>query len=201
MTALITLTVKSTHFYLLDCRGGKLLVDAGWELAQFTAQLKAFKVPLADIRYVMFTHHHPDHAGLVQNIKNLSGARLIIQPSQVPYLENLRALYAKKGAAFEPIRVEKNDLVGPARAALRAIGISGEIFATPGHSDDSFSLLLDSGEAFIGDLTAPELAGEESAALIRASWQTLLDHGARVFYHSHTAPIPAERIRTALKNM
>jgi endoribonuclease LACTB2 len=197
MSSLLTLTVNSTHFYLIDCLGGKLLVDAGWELAQFTGQMKAYKIPINQIRYVMFTHHHPDHAGLVQNIKNLSGARLIIHQKQIPFLENLRGYYARKGG-YEPIRVEKNDLVSPNRAALQSIGVLGEIFETPGHSEDSISLLLDSGEAFIGDLTAPELAGEDSAEQVYASWKKLLAQGAQVFYHSHTGPIPAERIREAL---
>ena len=31
---MLTLTVNSTHFYLVDCRGGMLLFDAGWELAR-----------------------------------------------------------------------------------------------------------------------------------------------------------------------
>ena len=197
MNTPIILTVKSTHFYLLHCSGGLLLVDAGWELAQFTAQMKAFKIPMTEIRFVMFTHHHPDHAGLVQNIKNLSGARLIIQQKQVPYLENLRGYYAKKGG-YEPIRVEPNDLVSPSRAVLHSLGIHGEMIETPGHSDDSISLLLDSGEAFIGDLTSPELISEENADLVTGSWQKLLAGGAQIFYHSHTPPIPAERIRKLL---
>jgi glyoxylase-like metal-dependent hydrolase (beta-lactamase superfamily II) len=197
MSPPIILTVNSTHFYLLPCAGGLLLVDAGWELGQFTAQMKALKIPLSAIRWVMFTHHHPDHAGLVQNIKNLSGARLLICRVQIPYLENLRAYYAKKGG-YEPLRVEKNDLLDPDRAALRAIGVAGEILETPGHSPDSISLLLEGGAAFIGDLPAPEFAAEESAPLVRASWQKLLAGGAQVFYHSHTPPFPAARIRSAL---
>jgi ribonuclease/clavin/mitogillin len=97
MENLITLTVNSTHFYLIDLPTGKLLIDAGWGLAQFTHQMRAYKIPFSDIRYVMFTHHHPDHAGLVQDIKNLSGARLIIHEQQIPYLKDLRDYYAKKG--------------------------------------------------------------------------------------------------------
>ena len=59
MDNLLTLTINSTHFYLIDCQRGKLLVDAGWELAQFTSQMKAFKISFNQIRYVMFTHARP----------------------------------------------------------------------------------------------------------------------------------------------
>jgi glyoxylase-like metal-dependent hydrolase (beta-lactamase superfamily II) len=197
MENLIRLTVKSTHFYLVDCLGGKLLVDAGWELPAFTAQLKQYRVPVSAIRYVMFTHHHPDHAGLVQDIRNLSGAKLIIHEKQIPYLENLRAFYAKKGG-YTPIRVEKTDLISPSRSALRAIGIQGQIVETPGHSDDSISLALDNHSAFIGDLTSPDFVEPENESTIRKSWRKLLDLGVETFYHSHTDPIPAERIRRSL---
>lgn len=197
MHPLITLTVNSTHFFLIDCHGGKLLVDAGWGLAQFTSQLKAQRVPVNSIRYVMFTHHHPDHAGLVQNIKDLSGARLIIHEKQIPFLENLRT-YAEKKGGYTPIRVEKTDLINPSRADLKSIGVYGEIIETPGHSDDSISLALDNGAAFIGDLTAPEMASPENEIVLRESWKRLLDHGAQWFYHSHTDPFPAERIIKSL---
>lgn len=193
MDPLITLTINSTHFYLISCQDGKLLVDAGWGLGQFTSQLKNYQVPVKSIRYILFTHHHPDHASLVQDIKDLSSARLIIHEKQIPYLENLRGYFEKKGG-YTPIRVETTDLVSPTREMLKSIGIHGEILETPGHSDDSISLLLDNGEAFIGDLTAPDMVSPENERVVRESWKTLLEHGARRFYHSHTDPFPSERI-------
>ena len=193
----LTLTVNSTHYFLVDCQGGKLLVDAGWDLARFTSRLKAYKIPFSAIRYVMFTHHHPDHASLVQNVKQLSGAKLIIHARQIPFLADLGRYYEKKGG-YEPIRVEKADLISPDRAALASVGIQGEIVETPGHSDDSVSLVLDSGAAFIGDLPWPEYAAPENASAVLESWGKLVSRGAKVFYHSHTAPIPVERIKALL---
>jgi len=197
MTAPLALTVKSTHFYLVGCTGGSLLIDAGWEMAQFAAQMKAYKIPWTQIRWIMFTHHHPDHAGLVQEIRELSGARLIIHEKQIPYLDTLRAFMEKKGP-YKPIRVEKTDLISPDRAALAAIGVNGEIVRTPGHSDDSISLVLDSGDAFIGDLHTPDYADEESYPVVLESWKKLRDLGTRTCYHSHTPPFPFDRVRVAL---
>ena len=69
------------------------------------------------------------------------------------------------------------------RALLERIGIPGEILHTPGHSDDSVSLLLDDGSVFTGDL-APEafLEEEEIAA---ASWRLLRERGATRVYPAH----------------
>jgi glyoxylase-like metal-dependent hydrolase (beta-lactamase superfamily II) len=192
---LVTLTVNSTHFFLIECQGGRLLLDAGWGLAQFKAQLKAYKIPISEIRYVMFTHTHPDHAGLIQDIKNASGAKLIIHEKQIPFLKELQAFIDRKGG-YQPIRVEKTDLISPTRQVLQSIGIKGEIVETPGHSDDHISLVLDSGEAFTGDLPLPDFARPEAYDQVCASWKALIARDARVFYPSHTGPVPVERVQS-----
>ncbi len=197
MENILTLTVRSTHFFLIDTGKGKLLVDAGWDWNEFSAQLKTYRVQVADIRYILFTHNHPDHAGLVQQIKELSGAKLLIHARQIPYLPELAAYAAKKGGIL-PVRVDKNDLISPSRQDLARIGIAGEIVETPGHSEDSISLVLDSGKAFIGDLALPGLVSEEQSAQTCASWKTLLGLRASTFFHSHTDPFPAERAREML---
>ncbi len=40
-------------------------------------------------------------------------------------------------------------------------GVRGEILKTPGHSDDSVSLVLDSGMVFVGDLHRPNFVMNE----------------------------------------
>ncbi len=42
-------------------------------------------------------HTHPDHAGIAQVIKALSGARLIVHQRQIPYFKDLITLFARKG--------------------------------------------------------------------------------------------------------
>ena len=69
------------------------------------------------------------------------------------------------------------------RALLERLGIGGEIVATPGHSDDSVSLLLDDGSVFTGDLTP--LVGDAQEERARASWRLLWEKGARQIYPGH----------------
>ncbi len=206
MTNLVTITIKSTHYYLLDCLGGRLLVDTGWagSLAQFTAELKRYQIPLAGIRYVMITHHHPDHAGLTQEIKNASGARLVIHEKQIPFLKDLAAFYQDQSkGAYVPIRIEKNDIILPPsnRAVLKSIGLTGEALETPGHGDDSISLVLDGDLACTGDLTPPFLAGEENAAILRDSWARVLALDPQMIYPAHGNPVPAEQMRVWMGGM
>ncbi len=197
MPNLVTITLNSTHLYLLDCLGGRLLVDTGWagSLVKFTNELKRYKINLSEIRYVMITHSHPDHAGLTQEIKDASGAKLIIHEKQIPFLEELEEFHQKKGG-YVPIRVEKCDfiLIPSNRAVWESIGIPGESLETPGHSDDSISLVLDGSMAFTGDLTPPFPGNEENEAVIRDSWARVLARKPQVIYPAHGNPFPAERI-------
>ncbi len=203
MQPLLTLTYDSTHYYLIDVPGGKLLVDAGMpgSLPKFKAQLKTYQIDFPAIRYVMFTHTHPDHAGIIQEIKNASGAKLIIHEIQVAHLPELDAFAEKKGIrGYTSIRIEKGDIVlrTPNHSVLSGLGVPGEVIETPGHSPDSVSLVLDSGIAFTGDHPPFPFMDPERDALWSESWKKLIDSGAQVFYPAHADPISVERIKQIL---
>jgi glyoxylase-like metal-dependent hydrolase (beta-lactamase superfamily II) len=193
MENIVTVTVKSTHFYLIDFGKGKLLFDAGWAelLPRFNAELKNAGVRYAEIKYVILSHHHPDHAGLIQAVKRLSGARLLIHEKQIPYLPALAEFY-RNSREFEPIVVTNNDLISPSRSTLATLGIQGELISTPGHSPDSVSLVLKSGMAFIGDLHLPSMVGEDDLAETQASWQKLTGLKVKTVYPAHGNPFQLE---------
>jgi endoribonuclease LACTB2 len=71
------------------------------------------------------------------------------------------------------------------------LGFAGEIITTPGHSDDSVSLILDDGNAFVGDLTFPGFATDEDRALVMSSWQKIGELHARHIYSGHS-PLPPD---------
>ncbi|HVO43190.1 MAG TPA: hypothetical protein VMT34_11230, partial [Aggregatilineales bacterium] len=109
---------------------------------------------------------------------------LILLENQVPAVPVLRT-YMKPQNHYVEI-----DLSGAAavtitdsRAFLARLGIHGEIIATPGHSDDSITLVLDEGAAFVGDLTHP-LAVAGDATLLR-SWEKVRSLGVKTIYPGH----------------
>jgi ribonuclease/clavin/mitogillin len=203
LESLVTITIRSTHYYLIDALGGKLMVDAGWAgtLPELRSQLRRYAIDLAQIRYIMITHHHPDHAGLTQEIKQACGARLIIHEKQIPFLEELRAFYAGKGI-YVPIQINAQDMLlqDANRRALNEIGVQGEIITTPGHSDDSVSLVLDSGRAFIGDLHHPDFVLDEARQATCQSWKKLLNLNANIIYPAHGNPFHMGDVRGSLVN-
>jgi len=71
------------------------------------------------------------------------------------------------------------------RPLLATLGIAGELIHTAGHSDDSVSLLLDTGAVFIEDLTDPQLIGPEDGDVVIASWRTLRERVAKTVHGGH----------------
>jgi ribonuclease/clavin/mitogillin len=196
----VNLAYQSINHYLVDCRDGKLLLDPGWNatITQLSHALRRIGSQPKDVKYVMATHFHPDHAGLVQEVKLSFGSRLIIHERQIPYLADLELFYARKGGGgngvYVPIAVWSDDVVVTSqggRKALDVLGIGGQIVETPGHSEDSVSLLLDDGSAFVGDLHLPDQVDGEMVAPIRESWRKLLSLGMRTAYRAHGGPNPA----------
>ena len=69
--------------------------------------------------------------------------------------------------------------------ARRRIGIDGEIISTPGHSDDSVTLVLDEGSAFTGDLTNPTVAEDTPDTPLTRSWDRLRAMRVTLIYPGH----------------
>lgn len=201
MENVVRLVDRGTFTYLVRLAPDWLMVDAGWpgSLPVVQRQLRAYRIGLGEIKWVLITHTHPDHAGLAQTLKQAAGARLLLHACQIAHLPELAAFLARKGG-YDPIRVEPGDVVlsGDTRPQLARLGMAGEVVATPGHSADSVSLALDSGLAFTGDLPMPAFAPEAAAAQVRASWEALLARGARQFHPSHAEPFAAEAVHAAL---
>jgi endoribonuclease LACTB2 len=177
----------STNYWVVSAGRSRLLVDLGYPgtMGSMQARLKQMDIPLKEIRYALATHYHIDHAGLAQELK-LAGVPLLmldIQVSAIPLMKQ----FTKPHDNYVDISLDGNVIISTpeSRTLLIQIGIPGEILPTPGHSDDSVSLLLDDGSVFTGDLTPLELAWGEGAEVVAASWHLLQERGAKRVYPGH----------------
>jgi ribonuclease/clavin/mitogillin len=152
-----------------------LLIDVGWPgtLPKLINIFRRKRVALKDIKYLLITHYHLDHAGLAQELK-LKGIRLIVLENQLSFIPKLRT-YIKPSNPYLEITLNDNLNLSfkDSRAFLQRLGIEGEIIHTPGHSDDSVSLILDEGIAFTGDLPGLAWAGEDSIHQVELGWKSL----------------------------
>lgn len=184
---IVNVGYRSTNFWVVSAGHSRLLVDLGWPGmgAKLFAEIERKNIPLKEIRYGFATHYHIDHAGAAQDLKN-KGMTLIVTPEQIDAVPAMTQ-WIKPDMNYTKIVTTDNRVVAldDSRAFLASIGLAGELVHTPGHSDDSVSLLLDSGEVFTGDLTPPFLATEDQAETIARSWRALADRGARTIYAGH----------------
>ena len=191
---IVNVGYRSTNFWVVSAGRSRLLVDLGWPgmLGALLANLKRKDIPLEEIRNGVATHYHIDHAGCAQELKQ-RGMRLIVTPEQVDAIPAMKQ-WTKPCDNYVDIAADGN-LVLPtseSRALLATLGIAGEIVHTPGHSDDSVSLVLDNGAAFTGDLTLESMIALEDAKVVAQSWQQLRDRGVTTIYGGHGAPHPLE---------
>lgn len=184
---IVNVGYDSTNYYLIGSGKSRLLVDCGWPgtLPKLLANLRRIGVALPHIGFALATHYHPDHAGIMQQLM-ASGIKLLVLEQQLPGIPLLQS-YLKPGVPF--VDIDLSEVVrlseSSSRAFLSNMGIAGVIVATPGHSADSVSLVLDTGAAFTGDLTLPAACTEEAREAVVRSWHTIQSLGAKTVYPGH----------------
>jgi glyoxylase-like metal-dependent hydrolase (beta-lactamase superfamily II) len=184
---IVNVGYMSTNYWVISAGRSRILVDLGYPgtMGKMRSRLKQLDIPLGEIRYALATHYHIDHAGLGQELK-LAGVKLLVLDNQIPAIPLMKQ-FTKPQDHYVEITLEGNLVITPdeSRDLLKGIGIPGEILVTPGHSDDSVSLLLDDGSVFTGDLTPLEGAWGEAGEVVKASWKRLWERGARKVYPAH----------------
>ena len=237
---LIPLKLSVTNCFLISTVSQYILLDTGyavdWEL--FCRRLGQAGVSFSQLSHIILTHHHDDHAGLLNNIvkenpdirivmsqwakellvkgendnthpKGIINRRIKILLSLKRYkiMFTLRKYIDKKSnLRFPPYKVRQNDILISGEARLKDIGIAldGSLIATPGHTVDSISVLLDDGVALVGDAAANMLqfAGTKYCVIglsdldeYYRSWQKIMTRGAKRIFPAHGKPFPAQRLK------
>ncbi|MDQ3704561.1 MAG: MBL fold metallo-hydrolase [Chloroflexota bacterium] len=184
---IVNVGYDSTNYYVIADTLPRLLVDVGWPgtLPKLRHACERMGVSLPEVKHLLVTHYHPDHAGLVQELKR-TGTKLIVADIQVAAIPLLRT-YMKPQHNYVDIDPSGNIVLvlEESRAFLASVGIRGEIISTPGHSDDSITLVLDDGAAFTGDPTPLMAAPDNEESVIRESWEKIRALGAKTIYPGH----------------
>ncbi len=205
--------------YLFPTLAGYLLVDTGYEGggADFLRQLSRKKIDPNELQWVFLTHAHGDHAGYLNEVLRGTRARVLLHPLALERLRsgrnseeggcpNFRAILAcrtinrRKWDVFPALPRELENRFIPLEGARRRdlesnLGVT--FLDTPGHTADSMSLLTEDGSLFCGDAAmAGPLSSNytsiwmEDPEEYRASWETMLDSGARMVYPGHGGAFP-----------
>ena len=180
----------NTNTFFIRGTAGNLLVDTDYAgtLPLFYKEIKRQNISLKDITYILATHYHPDHIGLVSELMK-QGVKLLLVDAQREYVGFSDEIFAReKHLEVEPIRKEEATVITceESRVFLRTLGIDGEIISTTSHSEDSVSLILDEGTCIVGDLEPLEYLGayEENEKLAK-DWERILSFQPKRICYAH----------------
>jgi glyoxylase-like metal-dependent hydrolase (beta-lactamase superfamily II) len=177
------------NVYLIQTDSGYILVDTG--MPMMAEQLdKAFVETGIDprsVQLIVLTHGHMDHLGLVAHAQEVTGGKVLCHRSLAESLRNSKMEQAVPRTKNVGTRVMnymtrwlkyvglEPDIVVDGEFDLSEYGIAGKVIHTPGHSASSISIILDNGEALIGDLVREEDAGEIGLGAFYEDKQVLLE--------------------------
>ena len=187
---MIRLKYGNTNTFYVPGKNGGLLIDTDYAgtLPAFFRALKTNHLELGDISYVLPTHCHPDHVGLIGEFQKL-GVKLLLIDSQLGRVRFADDIFARDSRLqYVPIDEKQARILScdESRTFLRSIGIDGEIVRTPSHSEDSVSVILDSGDCFVGDLEPYEyLDGYEENPQLQKDWNLIMSKSPRRILYAH----------------
>jgi hydroxyacylglutathione hydrolase len=228
MAALRIIRIPILPFGMINCHliigpHGCILVDAGLpgSARKIGKALRRHGLSFTDIRLIVITHAHVDHAGEGARLRELSGAPVVAHRGDLAHYTQqtpmtfcatgwFGRLFLQTGLILEPYTPFVPDILlgGDQRLPLAPFGFDGAVVPTPGHTAGSVSLELAGKEAMVGDLIASGvlLGGlvrtgrairppfEDDPAATAAALQGLLDAGMQHFYMGHGGPLPASEV-------
>ena len=186
---------------------GVIMIDGGNpdQADDFLRGLEGASVKPEEIQLIVVTHGHYDHIGSVKEIKEITGAKVAMHqrekdcleksvdppppPPVTPWGRILGKLIsmAASASSIEVPATGVDIVLGDEDLSLVEYGIPGRAIYTPGHTSGSVSVLLETGDALVGDLAMSGFPVRLSPGLpifaedlgqVKASWKTLLDAGA-----------------------
>ena len=74
--------------YMIPLENGYMLIDTGYAngFRRFQKKLQKAKIDPKEIKYVFLTHAHDDHAGFLNEVLELTDAKVILHPKAIEVL-------------------------------------------------------------------------------------------------------------------
>lgn len=210
--------------YLL--RGERtVLIDAGAQgfAKGFVRGMQKLNIDPKEISLILITHGHWDHIGSLYPIQQMTGAQVAVHYYDQPWVENGNPAFPQGVNSYGKAMVWLADrLIHPRLPpvnvdcvldengmSLANYGIPGRVIYTPGHTKGHVSVVLDSGEAFVGDMAnndwylrlTPGLAvlADDIQTLV-GSWKKILPLGIKRVYPAHGPDFPVDVMQKEISN-
>jgi hydroxyacylglutathione hydrolase len=224
------LPMHMVNAHLVVGTDGCILIDAGIPGSEHKIErvLAREKLTLQDIKLIVVTHAHMDHAGSAAILRERSGAPILAHENDAHHYNRkvpmtfcptglFGRLFFKTGVILQPyIGFEPDILLSKQQAIdLAQFGVPGTVRHTPGHTAGSISVELTTNEVLVGDLLASGilLGGiirkshairppfEDDPHTVAQELQRLIGSGHQRFYMGHGGPLEANEVQRHVQSL
>lgn len=217
MNDIITLNLGFSNAVLIKNGRGAILVDTGINVSpeKYRKIFNDMSFDPRKIKLIIITHGHADHFAQAGELREMTGAPILCHKKAVHALETVgnSPIVPRNELGKHVLKLLKNHLPQACRPIhpnisidstsfdLHCYGVEGRIIHTPGHTDCSISVILNSSEAIVGDMLVPSpITGEVCVAYLATDEKSLFNslHTvlglAHTFYGGHGGPFTKQEV-------
>lgn len=227
---IINLGNKVINIYLIKISNGYLLIDTGYSehFKGFCHKLKKHSIDIKEIKYIFLTHAHDDHAGFLNEILEVTDAKIILHPLAIERIKSgqnsfkggctsrlahtfcmILKLLGKGEHRFPPVdQLNRYLVLNETSKEVIEKEIEASIIYLPGHTKDSIGLVFNDGSLFCGDAAMNGFPSKHYITIwaedlidFRNSWNLIIDLNPRKIYPSHGKHFKVGKIISNIQNL
>lgn len=221
-TKIINIGNYTVNQYILQFNNGIIIIDTGYPkgFGRFVKKFESLGFTRNDIKFIVLTHAHDDHAGFLNELLEYCDASIILSEKAVDRLmigQNvfkggctnrlaylsciIMKLLGKGKHSFPSVnRPERYITVQGNSMVLRNNGFPIDIIELPGHTLDSIGIVFDE-KVFCGDAAMngiPSIAKHiiwiEDKKDYMESWNKIINLNIGTVYPSHGRPFLVQKL-------
>lgn len=174
--------------WLITTPKGHILIDGimPQSVPQIIANVKTLGFDIHDVKFLLNSHAHIDHAGGLAGLQRASGARMVASAADRPILEAGDISFGpSKGMRFPPIRVDR--VIGDG-GTVKLGGVTLIALMMPGHTPGctSWSMAVTGDDGRLHTALFHCSATVAGQALVPESWPGMVASYRRTFARTRT---------------